>query len=141
MPRDILPPVEHVQGPRKCILTEKAREAAATPSKRIKAQAATVKAKSSTVSVPALSAKSSSSSVAAPVPAPVLVPKDIPTCPDDYTDEDYDWGTDHFSSPLPAPTSPTPYESEGKAIAIKVEVDSDEEVMKLSETAEAELCE
>jgi hypothetical protein len=138
MPQDVLPPVELIEGPRKRILTEKAREAAEAPVKRVKPRPATMKASASAsaISGPAASMKSSSSSVAVPVSVPNVpdsvldtVSKHIPICPSDYTNDDYDWGTDHYSSPLPssppAPTSPTQYETDDDANAIDIDSDVD----------------
>jgi hypothetical protein len=72
MPQDVLPPVELVEGPRKHILTEKAREAAEVPLKWVKPWPATVKASASasasTVSNPPVaSIKSLLVTVAIPV--------------------------------------------------------------------------
>ena len=158
MPRDVLPPVELIEGPRKRILTEKAREAAEAPVKRVKPRPATVKASASAsaISGPAASMKSSSSSVAVPVSVPDVpdsvldtVSKHIPICPSDYTNDDYDWGTDHYSSPLPssppAPTSPTQYETNDDANAININSDTDDVRVKHEstdtepESADAEL--
>ena len=158
MPRDVLPPVELIEGPRKRILTEKAREAAEAPVKRVKLWPATVKVSVSVsaISGPAASMKSSSSSVAVPVSVPDVpdsvldtVSKHIPICPSDYTNDDYDWGTDHYSSPLPssppAPTSPTQYETDDDANAIDIDSDADDVRVKREstdtepESADAEL--
>jgi len=98
-------------------MLEKAREAAEVPLKQVKPQPATVKtlALVSTVSNPsAASVKSSSSTVAVPVSVAdsiESVSKRIPICPSDYTDDDYDWGTDQYSSPLSALSSPLPVTS------------------------------
>ena len=149
MPRDILPPVELVEGPRKRILTEKAREAAEAPLKHVKPRPVTLKAAVSTVSNPPPSVKLSSSTVAVTVSVPDSVSKRIPVCPSDYTNDDYDWGTDRYSSPLsyasplpyssppPVPSSPAPYDTDDEVNAI--EVDSKAEDVKPAETAEAEL--
>jgi hypothetical protein len=100
--------------------------------------------------------KSSSSSVAVPVSVPDVpdsvldtVSKHIPICPSDYTNDDYDWGTDHYSSPLPssppAPTSPTQYETDDDANAIDIDSDADDVRVKREstdtepESADAEL--
>jgi hypothetical protein len=138
MPRDVLPPVELIEGPHKHILTEKAREAAEAPLKCVKPWPATVKvlALASAVSGPAASMKSSSLSVTVPVSVPDVpdsildtISKRIPVCPSDYTNDDYDWGTDHYSSPLPssppAPTSPTQYETDNNANTINIDSDAD----------------
>jgi len=90
MPRDVLPPVELVEGPRKHILTEKAREAAEAPLKHVKPWPVTLKAAVSTVSNPPPSVKSLSSTVAITVSIPDSVSKCIPVCPSDYTNDDYD---------------------------------------------------
>jgi hypothetical protein len=90
-----------------------------------------------TVSNPAASAKSLSSTVAIPVPAPVPAFKVALTCPSDYTNDDYNWGTDRYSSPLPAPSSPTPFKTKDEVNAIKV--DSEAEDVKPGKTADAEL--
>jgi hypothetical protein len=158
MPQDVLPPVELIEGPRKQILTEKAREAAEVPVKRIKPWPATMKASASAsaVSGPAASIKSSSSSVAVPVSVPNVpnsildtVSKHIPICPSDYTNDNYDWGTDHYSLPLssspPAPTSPTQYETDDDANAIDIDSNVDNVRVKHEstdtepESADAEL--
>jgi hypothetical protein len=158
MPRDVLPPVELIEGPRKRILTKKAREAAEAPLKCVKPRPATVKASASAsaVSGPAASMKLSSSSVAVPVSVPDVpnsvldtVSKHIPICPSDYTNDDYDWGTDHYSSPLPssppAPTSPTQYETDDNANVINIDSDADDVRVKCEstdtkpESADAEL--
>jgi hypothetical protein len=77
--------------------------------------------------------------VAVPVHVPDsdTVPKHLPVCPSDYTDNDYDWGTDQYSSPLPAPSSPTPYETDDDVNAI--DIDSEVEDVKPVKSAEAEL--
>jgi hypothetical protein len=147
MPRDILPPVELVKGPHKCTLTEKAREAAEVPLKRVKLWPATMKTLVSTISAPsAASVKSSSSTVAIPVSiadSVESVSKRIRVCPSDYTNDDYDWGTDQYSSPLPAPSSPlptsspTPYETDDYANMINI--DSKAEDVKPVESADEEL--
>jgi hypothetical protein len=158
MPWDVLPPVELIEGPCKWILTEKAREAAEVPVKCVKPRPATVKAlaSASAVSGPAASMKSSSLSVAVPVSVPDVpdsilntVSKHIPICPSDYTNDDYDWGTDHYSLPLPslppAPTSPTQYETNDNANAINIDSDADDVRVKREstdtepESADAEL--
>jgi len=158
MPRDVLPPVELIEGPHKRILTEKAREAAEVPLKRVKLQPATVKASASAsaVSGPAASIKLSSLSVTVPVsvsdvPDSVLdtISKRIPICPSDYTKDDYNWGTDHYSLPLPssppAPTSPTQYETDDDANMIDIDSDVDNVRVKHEstdtepESADAEL--
>jgi hypothetical protein len=158
MPWDVLPPVELIKGPRKRILTEKAREAAEAPVKRVKPRPATVKASAlaSAISGPAASMKSSSSSVAVPVSVPDVpdsildtISKHIPICPSDYTNDDYNWGTDHYSSPLPssppAPTSPTQYETDDDANTININSDTDDVRVKHEstdtepESADAEL--
>ena len=156
MPRDVLPPVELVEGPRKRILTEKAREAAEAPLKHVKPRPVTLKAAVSTVSNPPPSVKSSLSTVAITVSVPDSVSKQIPVCPSDYTNDDYDWGTDRYSSPLsyasplphssppPVPSSPALYDTNDEVNAIEdkvnaIEVDSEAEDVKPVETAEAEL--
>jgi len=156
MPRDVLPPVELIEGPRKRILIEKAREAAEVPLKHVRLQPATVKALASTVSGPAASMKLSSSTVTVPVSIPNVpnsildtVSKWIPICPSDYTNDDYDWGTDHYSLPLPssppAPTSPTQYETDDDANVIDIDSDVDNVRVKHEstdmepESADAEL--
>ena len=157
MPRDVLPPVELIEGPCKQILTKKAREAAEAPVKRVKQRPATMKASVLVLAVSgAASMKSSSSSVAVPVSVPNVpnsvldtVSKHIPICPSDYTNDDYDWGTDHYSSPLPssppAPTSPTQYETNDDANAININSDMDDVRVKHEstdtepESADAEL--
>jgi len=158
MPQDVLPPVELIEGPRKWILTKKAREAAEAPVKCVKPWPATVKvsALASAISGPAASMKLSSSSVAVPVSVPNVpdsvldtVSKHIPICPSDYTNDDYDWGTDHYSLPLPssppAPTSPTQYETDDDANAIDINSDTDDVRVKHEstdtepESADAEL--
>jgi hypothetical protein len=148
MPRDVLPPVELVEGPCKCILTEKAREAAEVPLKCTKPRPATVKMLVLTISnPPAASMKSSSSTMAIPVSVPGSVEsisKRIAVCPSDYTNDDYDWGTDQYSSPLPAPSSPlpptsppTPYETDNDVNTINI--DSKVEDVKPAKSADAEL--
>jgi hypothetical protein len=148
MPQDVLPPIELVEGPRKRILTEKAREAAEVPLKHTKPRPATVKTLASTVSKPpAASVKLSSSTMAIPVSVPGSVesiPKRIAVCPSDYTNNDYDWGTDQYSLPLSAPSSPlpptsppTPYETDDDVNAINI--DSEVEDVKPAKGADAEL--
>ena len=140
MPRDFNPPVELVEGPRKRILTEKAREAAEVSARRVKPRPASVKTSSATVSVPVklASVKSSSSTASVPV-GPVSVARVAPSCPSDYTGDEWELDNDRYSSPLPAPSSPTPLESEDDANAI--DIDSEVEDMKpgAGESAEAEL--
>jgi len=147
MPRDVLPPVKLIEGPHKCILTEKAREAAEVPLKCVRPWPATVKASvsASTVSGPAASVKLLLLTVAVPVSIPDVpdsildtVSKRIPICPSDYTNDDYNWGTDHYSSPLPssppAPTSPTQYETDDDANAIDIDSDMDDVRVKCEST-------
>jgi hypothetical protein len=107
--------------------------------------------------------KLSSSTVAVTVSVPDSVSKQIPVCPSDYTNDDYDWGTDRYSSPLsyasplphssppPVPSSPALYDTDDEVNAIEdevntiedevnaIEVDSEAEDVKPVETAEAEL--
>jgi hypothetical protein len=145
--------VELVEGPRKCILTKKAREAAEVPLKWVKLRPATMKASASaSVSTvynpPAASVKSSSATVAIPVSIAdsiESISKRIRVCPSDYTDDDYnrDWGTDQYSSPLPAPSSPLPatssptlYETDDNNV---IDIDSEAEDVKPIESADAEL--
>ena len=158
MPRDVLPPVKLIKGPCKHILTEKAREAAEVPLKRVRPWPATVKvsASASTVSGPAASVKLLLLTVAVPVSIPDVpdsildtVSKRIPICPSDYTNDDYNWGTDHYSSPLPslppAPTSPTQYKTDNDANVIDIDSDVDDVRVKREstdtepESADAEL--
>ena len=147
MPQDVLPPIELIEGPCKWILTEKAREAAEVPVKCIKLWPATMKASVSVLAVsgPAASMKSSSSSVTVPVSVPNVpnsvldtISKHIPICPSDYTNDNYDWGTDHYSSPLPssppAPTSPTQYETNNDANAININSDMNDVRVKHEST-------
>jgi hypothetical protein len=71
------------------------------------------------------------------------IPKRICVCPSDYTNNDYDWGTDQYSSPLPAPSSPLPtssptlYETDDNANTINI--DSKAEDVKPVESADEEL--
>ncbi len=128
------------------------------PLKHVRLQPATVKASASasTVSGPAASVKLSSSTVTVPVSIPDVpnsildtVSKRIPICPSDYTNDDYNWGTDHYSSPLPssppAPTSPTQYETDDNANAIDIDSNVDNVRVKHEstdtepESADAEL--
>jgi hypothetical protein len=148
MPRDVLPPVELVEGPCKHILTKKAREAAEVPLKHTKPWPATVKMLALTISKPpAASVKLLSSTMAIPVSVPGSVesiPKRIAICPSDYTNDDYNWGTDQYSSPLPAPSSPlpptsppTPYKTDDNVNEINI--DSEVEDVKPAKSADAEL--
>jgi hypothetical protein len=158
MPRDVLPPVELIKGPRKHILTEKAREASEAPLKCVKPWPTTMKASVSVsaVSGPAASMKLLSLSVAVPVSVPDVpdsvldtISKQIPVCHSDYTNDDYNWGTDHYSLPLPslppAPTSPTQYETDDNANVINIDSDADNVRVKHEstdtkpESADAEL--
>ena len=123
------------------------------PLKRVKPQPATVKASASasasTVSnPPAASIKSSSATVAIPVSVAdsiESISKRICVCPSDYTDDDYDhdWGTDQYSSPLPAPSSPlpatsspTPYETDDNNT---IDISSEAEDVKPIESTDAKL--
>jgi hypothetical protein len=148
MPQDILPPVELVEGPCKCILTKKAREAAEVPLKGTKLQPATVKTLASTVSKPpATFMKLSLLTMAIPVSVPGSVesiPKRIAVCPSDYTNDNYDWGTDQYSLPLPAPSSPLPptspptlYETDNDVNTINI--DSEVKDVKPAKSADTEL--
>ena len=97
---------------------------------------------------PAASMKLSSLTVAIPVSVADSVKsisKRIPICPSDYTNDDYDWGTDQYSSPLPAPSSPlpatsspTPYETNDDMNAINI-ASKAEDVKPVVESADAEL--
>jgi hypothetical protein len=140
MPRDFNPPVELVEGPRKRILTEKAREAAEVSARRIKPRPASVKTSSVTVSVPVklASVKSSSSTASVPV-GPVSVAQVAPSCPSDYTGDEWELDNDCYSSPLPAPSSPTPLESEDDANAIDIDSEVEDVKPGAGESAEAEL--
>ncbi len=151
MPQDVLPPVELIEGPCKHILTKKAREAAEVPLKWVKPQPATVKMSVSVLTVsnpPAASVKLSLSTMAIPVSIAdsiESVSKRIPICPSDYTNDDYDWGTDQYSSPLPAPSSPlpatsspTPYETDNNINVINI-TSKVEDVKPVVESADAEL--
>jgi hypothetical protein len=121
------------------------------PLKQVKPQPAIMKASAlaSTVSnPPAASIKSSLATVAIPVSVAdsvESVSKRIRVCPSDYTDDDYDcdWGTDQYSSPLPAPSSPlpatsspTPYETDDDNA---IDIDSEVEDVKPIESTDAEL--
>jgi hypothetical protein len=140
MPQDFNPPIELVEGPRKHILTEKAREAAEVSARHIKPWPASVKTLSATVSVPVklASVKSSSSTTSVPI-GPVSVAQVAPSCPSDYTGDKWELDNNCYFSPLPAPSSPTPLESEDDANAI--DIDSEVEDMKpgAGESTEAEL--
>ena len=59
------------------------------------------------------------------------------TADDDYTDDDYNWGTNQYSSPLSAPSSPTPYGSDDDVNVIRV--DSKVEDVKPAESADGKL--
>lgn len=137
MPKDVLPPVELVEGPRKRVLTEKARAAAEEPSKRVKLRPVSVKTSSSSTLADPAPLPASVKTTTTTIDDPDSPPKRIPICPSDYTDDDYDWGTDRYSSPLPATSSPVPFETEDEANTI--DADSEAEDVKPVESAEAEL--
>ena len=96
MPQDVPPPVKLVKGPCKHVLTEKAREAAEVPLRHVKPWPATMKLSASALTVhePAASAMLMTTTVSVPVSIPESIPKRVPICSSDYTDDDYNWGTD-----------------------------------------------
>jgi hypothetical protein len=136
MPRDVLPSVELIKGPCKHILTKKAREAAEVPLKHVKLQLVKVLASASTVSGPAASTSLTVTSSSIPnIYDSILdtISKWITVCPTDYTNDNYNWGTDHYSLPLPslphpAPSSlclPTQYATDDDANMINIDSDVD----------------
>ena len=111
MPRDILPSVELIKGLCKHILTKKAREAAEVPLKHVKLRPMKALASALTVSGPAASTSLTVTSLSIPnIYDSILdtVCKWITVCPTDYTNDNYNWGTDHYSLPLPSLPHPAP---------------------------------
>ena len=110
------------------------------PLKCVKLQPATVKMSASTISAPpAAFMKLLLSTMAIPVSVADSVesiPKRICVCPSDYTNNDYDWGTDQYSSPL-LTSSPTPYETNDNANTINI--NSKAEDVKPVESTDEEL--
>jgi len=131
MPRDVLPLVELIKGPCKHILTKKAREAAEVPLKHVKPWPMKVSASALTISSPAASILSTVTSPSIPnIYDSILdtVSKQITVCPTDYTNDDYNWGTDHYSLPLPALSLlclPTQYATDDDATMIDIDSDVD----------------
>jgi hypothetical protein len=62
------------------------------------------------------------------------ISKWISVCPTDYTNNDYDWGTDCYSSPLPTPTSPTLYDTDNNVNAITINSNTDDLKPKSADT-------
>ena len=90
-----------------------------------------------TVPKPAASTMSMMITVSVSVSIPKSIPKRVPNYPSDYTDDDYNWGTNQYSSPLSAPSSPTPYGSDNDVNVIRV--DSKVEDVKPAESADGKL--
>ena len=99
-----------------------------------------VKTSSATVSVPVklTSVKSSSSTASVPV-GPVSVARVAPSCPSDYTGDEWELDNNCYSSPLPAPSLPTLLESEDDANAINIDSEVEDVKPGAGESAEAEL--
>ena len=145
MPWDFNPSVKLVEGPRKRILTEKAREAAEVSARRVKPWPASMKTSLATISVPTISVpvklasvKSSSSTASVPV-GPVSVAQVALSCPSDYTGDEWELDNDRYYSPLPAPSLPTLLESEDNANAIDINSEMEDVKPGAGKSAEAEL--
>jgi hypothetical protein len=99
----------------------------------------------STVSNPPSSVKLLLLTVAVTVSVPDSVSKQIPVCPSDYTNDDYDWGTDRYSLPLsyasslphssppPVPSLPAPYDTNNEVNMIEDEVNTIEDEVNMIE--------
>jgi hypothetical protein len=99
-----------------------------------------MKTLSVTISVPVklASVKSSSSTASVPV-GPVSVAQVTPSCPSDYTGDEWELDNDRYSSPLSAPSLPTPLESEDDANAINIDSEVKDVKPGAGESTEAEL--